>query len=103
ENQNRKDQELDNLRKKLDHQLELVEKKQEEVEALKAQHIKELENIAGLSAEEAKLQLEANLKEEARTSAMVQIKDIIDEAKLTAAKEAKKVVIQTIQRTATES
>ncbi|WP_353132728.1 ribonuclease Y [Pseudopedobacter sp.] len=103
ENQNRKDQELDNLRKKLDHQLELVEKKQEEVEALKAQHIKELENIAGLSAEEAKSQLEANLKEEARTSAMVQIKDIIDEAKLTAAKEAKKVVIQTIQRTATES
>ncbi|MFD1631244.1 ribonuclease Y [Pseudopedobacter beijingensis] len=103
ENQNRKEQELDNQRKKLDHQLEIVEKKQEEVEVMKAQHIKELENIAGLSAEEAKLQLEANLKEEARTNAMVQIKDIIDDAKLTAAKEAKKVVIQTIQRTATES
>ncbi|ADY54314.1 metal dependent phosphohydrolase [Pseudopedobacter saltans DSM 12145] len=103
ENQNRKEQELDNQRKKLDHQLEIVEKKQEEVEALKAQHIKELENVAGLSAEEAKSQLEANLKEEARTNAMVHIKDIVDEAKLTAAKEAKKVVIQTIQRTATES
>ncbi len=103
ENQNRKEQELDNLKKKLEHQLELVEKKQEEVEAIKNQHIKELENIAGLNADEAKHQLETNLKEEARTNAMAQIKDIVDEAKLTAAKEAKKVVIQTIQRTATES
>lgn len=103
ENQNRKEQELDNQRKKLEHQLELVEKKQEEVEVIKAQHIKELETIAGLSAEDAKSQLEFNLKEEARTNAMAQIKDIVDDAKLTAAKEAKKVVIQTIQRTATES
>lgn len=103
ENQNRKEQELDNQKKKLEHQTELVEKKQEEVEAIKNQHIKELENIAGLSADEAKNQLETNLKEEARTNAMAQIKDIVDEAKLTAAKEAKKVVIQTIQRTATES
>lgn len=103
ENQNRKEQDLDNQRKKLEHQLELAEKKQDEVEVIKAQHIKELESVAGLSAEEAKAQLEANLKEEARTNAMVQIKDIIDEAKMTAAKEAKKVVIQTIQRTATES
>ncbi|RRN76305.1 ribonuclease Y, partial [Pseudoxanthomonas sp. SGD-10] len=103
ENQNRKEQELENQRKKLEHQLELIEKKQEEVEQIKNQHIKELENIAGLSAEEAKAQLEFNLKEEARTNAMAQIKDIVDDAKLTAAKEAKKVVIQTIQRTATES
>jgi ribonuclease Y len=103
ENQNRKEQELDNQKKKLEHQLELVEKKQEEVEAIKNQHIKELETIAGLSADEAKQQLETNLKEEARTNAMAQIKDIVDDAKLTAAKEAKKVVIQTIQRTATES
>src|SRR5690606_8361323 len=103
ENQNRKEQELDNFKKKLEHQLELVEKKQDEVEVIKNQHIKELENIAGLSADEAKNQLETNLKEEARTNAMAQIKDIVDDAKLTAAKEAKKVVIQTIQRTATES
>jgi len=103
ENQNRKEQELDNQKKKLEHQTELVEKKQEEVDAIKNQHIKELETIAGLSADEAKQQLETNLKEEARTNAMAQIKDIVDEAKLTAAKEAKKVVIQTIQRTATES
>ncbi len=103
ENQNRKEQEFESQRKKLEHQLELVEKKQEEVEQIKNQHIKELENIAGLSADEAKAQLEFNLKEEARTNAMAQIKDIVDDAKLTAAKEAKKVVIQTIQRTATES
>ncbi|MRX45797.1 MULTISPECIES: ribonuclease Y [Pedobacter] len=103
ENQTRKEQELDNLKKKLEQQTEIVVKKQEEVEAIKNQHIKELETIAGLSAEEAKTQLETNLKEEARTNAMAQIKDIVDEAKMTAAKEAKKVVIQTIQRTATES
>ncbi|WP_304066780.1 ribonuclease Y [Pedobacter glucosidilyticus] len=103
ENQTRKEQELDNLKKKLEQQTEIVVKKQEEVETIKNQHIKELETIAGLSAEEAKTQLETNLKEEARTNAMAQIKDIVDEAKMTAAKEAKKVVIQTIQRTATES
>lgn len=103
ENQNKKEQELDNQRKKLEQQTDLVILKQEEVEVLKNQHIKELENIAGLTAEEAKSRLEANLKEEARSNAMAQIKDIVDEAKMTAAKEAKKVVIQTIQRTATES
>ncbi|KHJ38682.1 ribonuclease Y [Pedobacter glucosidilyticus] len=103
DNQTKKEQELDNLKKKLEQQTEIVVKKQEEVEVIKNQHIKELETIAGLSAEEAKTQLETNLKEEARTNAMAQIKDIVDEAKMTAAKEAKKVVIQTIQRTATES
>src|SRR5690606_4074062 len=57
----------------------------------------------GLSAEDARAQLVENLKEEARSRAVIEIKDIVDEAKLTATKEAKKVVIQTIQRTATES
>jgi ribonuclease Y len=103
ENQNKKEQELDNLRKKLEQQTDLVILKQDEVEVIKNQHIKELENIAGLTADEAKSRLESNLKEEARSNAMAQIKDIVDEAKMTAAKEAKKVVIQTIQRTATES
>jgi len=103
EQANREKQELDNLRKNLERQVELNNKKQDEVDHLKLQHIKQLETIAGLSAEEAREQLVTNLREEARSKAMIQIKDIVDEAKLTASKEAKKVVIQTIQRTATES
>ncbi|RKD13264.1 ribonuclease Y [Pelobium manganitolerans] len=103
ENQNRKEQELENQRKAFEKQTELLKAKQEEVEAIKLQHVSQLEAIAGLSAAEAKVQLENNLKEEARTRAMASIKDIVDDARLTAAKEAKKVVIQTIQRTATES
>jgi len=103
EHVNREKQELENLRKNLERQIELNNKKQDEVESLKLQHIKQLETIAGLSAEEAKEQLVNNLREEARSKAMIQIKDIVDEAKLTASKEAKKVVIQTIQRTATEN
>ena len=103
ENMNRKEQELDTARKNLDKQTDIAQKKQEEVDAIKSQHIVQLESIAGLSAEDAKNQLVDSLREEARTKAMSQIKDIVDEAKLTASKEAKKVVIQTIQRTATES
>jgi ribonuclease Y len=70
---------------------------------LKQQQITQLEAIAGLSADEAQEQLVDNLREEARTKALSQIKDIVAEAKLTASKEAKKIVIQTIQRQATES
>src|ERR1700733_7416637 len=103
ENMNRKESEIDNVRKNLERQTEIAVKKQEEVEVLKQQHVEQLETIAGISAEEAKNQLVDNLREEARTKAMMQIKDIVDEAKLTATKEAKKIVIQTIQRTATES
>lgn len=100
---NRESQELENQRKNLDRLVELNEKRQEEVENLKSQQITQLESIAGLSAEEAKSQLVDNLREEARTKALSQIKDIVAEAKLTASKEAKKIVIQTIQRQATES
>ncbi|WP_129717874.1 ribonuclease Y [Pedobacter sp. SYP-B3415] len=103
ENLNRKEQELDKVRTNLEKQTDLAVKKQEEVEQLKNQHLKQLETIAGLSAEEARNQLVENLKQEARTQAMIQVKDIVDEAKLTATKEAKKVVIQTIQRTAVEA
>ncbi|PWS26554.1 ribonuclease Y [Pedobacter yonginense] len=103
ENFNKKEQELDKQKALLEKQTDLAIKKQEEVEVLKNQHLTQLESIAGLSAEEAKNQLVENLKEVARTQAMIQIKDIVDEAKLTASKEAKKVVIQTIQRTATEA
>ena len=103
ENMNRKEQELDNQRKNLEKQTDIAVKKQEEVEHLKTQHVKQLETIAGLSAEEARNQLVENMKTEARAQAMIQVKDIVDEAKLTATKEAKKVVIQTIQRTAVEA
>ncbi|MGB4400524.1 MAG: ribonuclease Y [Daejeonella sp.] len=103
DNLNKKEQELDVVKANLEKQIETSRAKQEEVEGLKNQHIQQMEAIAGLSAEDARNQLIDSLKEEARTQAMIQIKDIVDEAKLTATKEAKKVVIQTIQRTATES
>ena len=103
ENMNRKENELDNQKKNLEKQVDIAIKKQEEVEHLKNQHVKQLETIAGLSAEEARAQLVENMKTEARAQAMIQVKDIVDEAKLTATKEAKKVVIQTIQRTAVEA
>lgn len=103
ENFNRKEQEIDAHKKNLEKQTDLAVKKQEEVDVLKNQHVKQLETIAGLSADEAKNQLVESMKQEARTQAMIQVKDIVDEAKLTATKEAKKVVIQTIQRTAVEA
>ena len=103
ENINKKESDLDNVRKNLERQTEVAQKKQEEVDVLKNQHISQLETIAGLSADDARNQLVDSLKEEARSKAMIHIKDIVDEAKLTANKEAKKVVIQTIQRTATEA
>ncbi|MBE8715353.1 ribonuclease Y [Sphingobacterium hungaricum] len=100
---NREKQDIDAKNKKLDQLVEVNENKRDEIEQLKAQQIKQLESVAGVTAEEAKEQLVSNLREEARSQAIAQIKDIVDEAKLTASKEAKKVVIQTIQRTATES
>jgi ribonuclease Y len=103
ENMNRKEQELDTHKINLEKQTAVAIKKQEEVDVLKSQHVQQLETIAGLSAEEAKNQLVENMKSEARSQAMMQVKDIVDEAKLTASKEAKKVVIQTIQRTAAEA
>ena len=101
ENLTRKEEELTTVKSSLENQIELTKKKQEDMDALKSQHIQQMEAIAGLSAEDAKNQLIDSMREEARTQAMIQIKDIVDEAKLTASKEAKKVVIQTIQRTAT--
>ena len=68
-----------------------------------AQEREKLESISGLSAEEAKERLVESLKEEAKSEAASYINDIIDDAKMTANKEAKKIVIQTIQRVATET
>lgn len=103
ENLNREKQELDNNRKKLDQLTELNIKRQEELEQMRLQKIKQLESLAEMTADEAKEQLVSSLIDEARSQAILQIKDVVDEAKMTASKEAKKIVIQTIQRTATES
>lgn len=98
----RKDAEVDDLKENLTAQLEIVSKRKDETEKLRQQQVSKLEKIAHLTAEEAKDEIIEALKDEARSKASSHIKDIIDEAKLTATKEAKKVVIETIQRTATE-
>jgi ribonuclease Y len=99
----RKKNEADAIRESLTSQLDMVEKKTEELSRLHRQQVEQLEAISGLSAEEAKNHLIESLKEEAKTGAMSYINEILDEAKMTANKEAKRVVIQTIQRVATES
>ena len=103
ENATRKETELDNQRQQLARQQELLDKKKAEVEQSHQIQVKQLEKISGLSVEEAKSQLIEALKDEAKTNAMSMIKDIVEDAKMTAAKEAKKIVIQTIQRSATEA
>ncbi len=98
----KKDAELDQLRQTLNKQLEIAQTKKEEAQKALQSQVKQLEKIAGLSAEEAKKQLVEALTEEARADAMGQVKELVDEAKLTASKEAKKVILNTIQRTAAE-
>lgn len=98
----RKEAELESTRENLSRQIEIVDQRKEELAKAHQQTVKSLEKIASLTAEEAKAQLVEQLKGEAKSQAMAQIKDIIDEAKLQANKEAKKVVIESIQRTATE-
>jgi ribonuclease Y len=102
ENQRQK-KELDVLKENLAAQKELVDKKSEELERLHHQQVEKLEAISGLSAEEAKAQLIDSLKEEAKSQAMMYINEIMDEAKMTAAREAKKIVVETIQRVASET
>ena len=98
----RKQKELTTLKDNLSVQLELVTKKQADLEKAHKQQVEQLETISGLSAAEAKSQIIESLKGEAKTEALAYIKDAMDEAKMTANMEAKKVVIETIQRTATE-
>lgn len=90
------------LKTKLDSELEVVAIKRADLEKHREEHIKKLEKVANLSAEEAKTELIEVVKEEARTKAMSHVKEIMEEAKLNATKEAKKIIIQTIQRTAAE-
>ena len=82
--------------------IEILDKKHQEVEKMHKSQVEQLEVISGLSAEDAKEQLVESLKAEAKTKAMAHIQDTIEEAKLTAAQEAKKVIINTIQRVGTE-
>ena len=98
----RKNNELSVVKENLNRQLEAVSQKQAELNKLHTRHIEQLETVAGLSAQEAKRQLVEDLKDEAKSEALSQIKDVINEAKLTANMEAKKIVIETLQRTATE-
>ena len=94
---------LDSQKGQLNAQKNQLETKLAECERLTAQVNKELESVAGMSAEEAKKMLVENMKAEARTEAQAYINDTMDEARLNAAKEAKRIVINTIQRTATET
>jgi len=95
--------EIDQTRVKLNEQMALVDAKQTKLEALKHKAQEELERVSGLSSEEAKEKLVESLKEEAKTAAQSYINEIMDEAKLTANKEAKRIVVQSIQRVATET
>jgi len=102
EDNNRKQKELNALQESLTARIEQVNRKQAELETSHKQQLEKLETISGLSAQEAKTQLVDSLKSEAQAEAQVYIKDMIDEARFTANNEARKVVIQSIQRTATE-
>ena len=99
----RKRNEAEAIKENLDAQLSIIEKKKEELDVMQAQEREKLEAISGLSAEEAKERLVESLKEEAKTQAQSYINDIMDDAQLTANREAKRIVIQSIQRVATET
>lgn len=102
EQNKRSEAELESTRENLQAQLDIVKKRKEEYEKLKNQQINILEKVSNLTADEARTQLVETLKDEARTNASAHIRDIMEEANMTATKEAKKIVLQTIQRTATE-
>ena len=99
----RQNKELDTRRQKLDAEENVIAARKEELDKLKRTAQDTLEHISGLSAEEAKEKLVESMKDEAKTAAASYINDIMDEAKMTANKEAKRIVIQTIQRVATEA
>ena len=107
---NQKDQNLEKqikdnevIKENLNRQTEIVNIKRTELEKHQEEHIRRLEKVAGLTAEDAKAQLIESLRQEAHTKALVIQQEIIEDAKLKATKEARKIVIQTIQRTAAEA
>jgi len=98
----RKNKEVEVVKANLNQQLELVNKRHEELDKYHRQAVEKLEVLSGLSAEEAKSQLIESLRSDAKAEAMGYVSEIIEEAKMSATKEAKKIVINTIQRVATE-
>lgn len=102
EESQRKQNEAQQAKETYQAKVENLQKKEQELERLHKRQVEQLETIAGLKAEEAKAQLVEALKSEAKTQAMAHVKDAMEEARLTANKEAKKIVVQTIQRVATE-
>lgn len=99
----KKGQEMDLMRENLTAQLSVIEKKKTELDELKTREQAHLESLSGLSAAEAKDRLVESLKDEAKGQASAYVNEIIEEAKMTANKEAKRIVIQSIQRVATET
>ena len=99
----RRSRELEGQKNQLKAREDQLQEKEQEYEALREKAIRQIETIAGMSAQEAKSQLVESMKAEARTEAQAYINDTIDDARLNAAKEAKRIVINTIQRTATET
>ncbi|GHT22695.1 ribonuclease Y [Bacteroidia bacterium] len=99
----RKRNEVEAIRENLNNQLGIIEQKKSELDRVHKTEIERLEALSGLSAEEVKERLAQSLKEEAKTSAAAYINEVVEEAKMTAAKEAKKIVVQSIQRVATET
>lgn len=99
----RKETDAENIKVEYAEKIDLLEKRRVELDKLHKRQVQQLETIAGISQEDAKNQLVEALKNEARTEAMGQIQDIVEEAKLNANKEAKKIIIQTIQRVGTET
>ena len=99
----RKKAEAEAVKENLEAQLQVIDRKKEELDLLQSQEREKLESISGLTVEEAKERLVESLKEEAKTQAASYINDIMDEAKMTANKEAKRIIIQSIQRVATET
>ncbi|MBR8731301.1 Ribonuclease Y [Porphyromonas levii] len=100
---NARNQEIDKLEVELQQQLEVSRLQEEEMIRVKHEAEQKLEQICGLSAEEAKIQLIESIKDEARANAASYVSEIIDEARMTASQEAKKLVVKTIQRIATET
>jgi ribonuclease Y len=103
EEQQRMKNELESVRENMNVQLGLFEKRSEELEKLHRQQVEQLETISGLSAEDAKNQLTESLREEAKVQAISYVNEIMAEAKMTASREAKKIVVETIQRVASET
>lgn len=99
----KKDRDLDGRREKLEVQLQAIEVKKEELDKQFKEHVTKLEQISGMSSDDAKNALMESMKAEAKSSAATYISEVVEEAKMTANKEAKKIVVQTIQRVATEA